>query len=532
MPIETQPTEAFILTAYKAGVPRDQLERFLRGGYVPLPWQLTFHAAAREADKRCKFHTENPLDRTVLDCDCGPVDLGAGGARGPGKSHGVFGQITIDDCQRVRGLKALFLRQTGKSAGESFGDLVEKVLMNKTSYTYNHSQNILRFPNGSRVLLGGFENEKDIDKYIGIEYDVIGVEERNQLTGEKILKLKGSLRTSKQGWRPRMYSSFNPGGIGHQDVKTTFVEPFRTGTETKTRFIPATYKENPYLNLEYIDYLEGLQGDLGRMWREGDWDIFAGQFFSEWRQEKHVIAPFELPTSWKRVRGIDVSGRSGITSCHWYAIDNDGGVIAYREHYKTGLDADQHAREIARLGHSTDCPVYKALEGYELAERKQDKMELEGLKEIIKMTDRMCMGARCEKYPYTVIDSAAFSKIGMPESIAEVYIRNGVTGLIPASKERIPGWDFVHQYLRWTNDLPPKLRYFSTCTNAIRTFPTLIHDEHNPEDLDTRGEDHAQDEVRYVLQTLREAKSPQPMSMVERRLADLKRQQQGFGFRR
>jgi len=49
----------------------------------------------------------------------GPVMIGAGGARGPGKSHAIFSQVTLDDCQRMPNLKALFLRQTGKAAKES-----------------------------------------------------------------------------------------------------------------------------------------------------------------------------------------------------------------------------------------------------------------------------------------------------------------------------------------------------------------------------------------------------------------------------
>jgi hypothetical protein len=53
-----------------------------------------------------------------------------------------------------------------------------------------------------------------------------------------------------------------------------------------------------------------------------------------------------------------------------------------------------------------------------------------------------------EKYRYTVIDSSAFSKIGMPESIAEVYAKEGLENLIPSSKDRVPGWNFVHQYMR------------------------------------------------------------------------------------
>jgi hypothetical protein len=43
----------------------------------------------------------------------------------------------------------------------------------------------------------------------------------------------------------------------------------------------------------------------------------------------------------------------------------------------------------------------------------------------------------------------------------------------------------------------PLLYILSSCTELIRTLPTLQHDETNVEDLDTEGEDHAADALRY-----------------------------------
>lgn len=460
------PTEVFVRQAKDAGVPRTQLETFLKARYVPLPWQLRFHGVARSAD-----------------LPDGPVDIGVGGARGPGKSHAVFAQVALDDCARVPGLKALFLRKTGKSASESFADLVLKVLT--TAHTYNRSTNTLIFPNGSRVLLGGFENDNDIDKYIGIEYDIIALEERNQLTGEKVDRLKGSLRTSKAGWRPRMYSSFNPGGVGHGDIKQLFIEPFRAGTETKTRFVPSTYRENPYTNPEYVEYLEGLTGDLGRAWREGDWDLFAGQYFSEWRNDQHVIAPFEIPPTWKRFRAYDHGFRNP-ACCKWYAVDYDGNVWVYRELYATQLTVEELAPEIVRLSAG-------------------------------------------ETYEFSMADPAIFAKSGYVDAqggqtIAESFARHGVI-FAPASNRRVDGWNLMREYLRCSTHKPPRMRYFATCKDSIRTIPTLIHDDRKPEDLDTRGEDHAADADRYFLLTLHERKSPRPKTEVERKLDQLKARQ-------
>lgn len=461
--------EEFLKTAVEAKVPEDQLRAFLKRGYIPLPWQMRFHAAARMADQ-----TD------------GPVDIGAGGARGPGKSHAVLAQVALDDCQRVPGIKALFLRQTGKSASESFEDLIGKVLMGRIGYNYNATKGILRFDNGSKIVLGGFEDEKDIDKYVGIEYDVMAVEERNQISGEKILKLKGSLRTSKPNWRPRMYSSFNPGGLGHLDVKETFVMPFRDGTESKTRFIPSTYRDNrAYLNKEYIEYLEALPGALGKAWRDGDWDTFAGQYFSEWNREKHVVSPFAIPESYKKFRAYD-HGRENPACCKWYALDYDGRVWVYRELYVKGKNVDEIALEINRLS--------------------------EG-----------------ETYEYSVADPAIFAHMGFVDkyggqTIAETFARCNIM-FIPASNRRVDGWTLMHQYLA-CKDSNPKLVYFHTCVDSIRTIPSLIHDDIKPEDLDTDGEDHAADCDRYLLMSLHERKSERPKTAIQKRLEQIKKQNQ------
>lgn len=456
--------ENFVRLSKELGVPKDQLERFLKSGYVPLKWQLKFHAIAREADK-----------------DGGPVDIGVGGARGPGKSHAVFAQGTLDDSQRIPGLKGLFLRQTGKAASESFEDLIDSVLRGRVAYQFNPSKSTLRFPNRSKVILGGFEDEGDIDKYVGIQYDWIAIEERNQLTGDKILKLKGSLRTTKPNWRARMYSSFNPGNKGHADIKKTFVEPYQESREKSTRFVPSTYRDNPFLKQEYIDYLDSLPGALGKAWREGNFDTFEGQYFQEWDFDQHTIRPFAIPGHWKKFRAYD-HGREKPASCGWYAVDGDGRIYKYREFYQAGLNVDQIAQEIVRLSAN-------------------------------------------EVYEFSVADPSIFANIGYVDkfggqTIAETFARYGVQ-FIPASNRRVDGWNLMHQYLYWNENKKPMLQFFSTCTDSIRTLPSLIHDDNKPEDLDTDGEDHAADECRYVLASLHERKSPHPLDPVERQFKEM-----------
>ena len=100
-----------------------------------------------------------------------------------------------------------------------------------------------------------------------------------------------------------------------------------------------------------------------------------------------------------------------------------------------------------------------------------------------------------------VADPAIFASDGGP-SIAERMQRAGVQ-FRPADNKRVPGagamggWDQLRARLIGV-DAKPMLYVFSTCTHLIRTLPALQHDENRPEDVDTDGEDHAADELRYA----------------------------------
>ena len=455
------PLETCVRIAKNSGAPREQVDSFLRCGYIPLPWQWWFHSAAREADKAD-----------------GPVDIGTGGARGPGKSHAVLSQAALDDCQRVDNLKGLFLRQTGSAAQESFDDLVNKAVKGKVPYTKTNMK--LQFPNGSSILLGGFRDYRDIDKYVGIEYDFIIIEELNQITADKYTKLRGSLRTSKPDWRPRMYTSFNPGGIGHGFVKERYVIPFRESRQERTKFIGATYRDNPYLNPEYINYLEDLKGDLGRAWRDGDWDVFAGQVFKEFKYDKHVI-PIVVPNS-KYTHGLGIDwGYSGLAS-HKGAFAATGialtrpkydgqafnRVVVYNEWYWKHKTPDQSAEIIFN-----DYKEFGRKPTLGVADSAMFNMQQDG-SEPIEETMRKKWAEMNGRY--------------------WLNIERG-------TKNRIQRVANLHNWLGMAPDGLPYLLFTQNCHNLIRTIPELQHNAHKgrAEDVDTENEDHLYDALTYLL---------------------------------
>src|SRR5262249_5299805 len=114
----------------------------------------------------------------------GPTAIGYGGARGGGKSHWLLAQMGADDCQRVPGLKCLLLRKVGKGNMEIFEDL-RKRIFGQLPHEFSSYRGVLTFKNGSRIIAGHFQAEKDIDAYLGLEYDVIGIEEATTLSSRK-----------------------------------------------------------------------------------------------------------------------------------------------------------------------------------------------------------------------------------------------------------------------------------------------------------------------------------------------------------
>lgn len=449
---QIHPAERLARAARAAGVSRDQLDNFLARGYCPQPKQLFFHGAARLTDK-----------------SDGPDQVGFGGARGPGKSHASFAQVALDDCQRFPGLKFLFLRKIGKAARESFEDLRIKVL-SRTPHEYKSQAGVIGFKNDSRIIFGHFRTESDIDNYLGIEYDGAVIEEATQLSSSKYKQIRTCIRTAKPNWRPRVYLTTNPGGVGHVWFKQQFVEPFRKSRETDTRFIPATFRDNVFLNPEYLKTLNDLVGWLRAAWKDGDWDIAAGQYFSNWRYDVHVVKPFPIPAHWPVWACLDY----GFThpTAVYFITENDGIIYIIAEHVeakklpKWHVDAiDQMAK---RLGREL-WEIVPFVAGPDVFQRKGDENA---------------------------------------KTIAEQYEKYGIT-LVAAPNDRVSGWGEMLSLLGDLDADPkiePRLKVFDNCVRLIETIPALQHDPHRPEDVlkwnvdeDGVGGDDPGDSVRYGL---------------------------------
>jgi phage terminase large subunit len=435
------PTERMIHTAYSAGCSAEQVRRLLGGGYVPQPKQWNFHAAARACD--------NPS---------GPTIIGMGGARGGAKSHAAVCQVVHDDCMRVPGLKYLYLRNIGASARESFSDMLQKSMPMLLLY-YVSNRGALELPNGSRVILGGFRNENDVDKYIGIEYDGLLIDDCHLISKSKFDKIRGSVRTSRDNWRPRTYLTFNPGGVGHAYLKRILVEPWRNKRETDTRFFFSLPEDNKFLNPEYIAYLDKLSGWLYRAWRQGDFDIAAGQFFENWDRDRHVIPHFAPPHDWRVWLAMDY-GHAHFNVVYLLAESNAGIIYAIDEHAERGWLVKQHVQAVREMLNRNGIPANK-LETF-------------------------------------VAGGDAFMKDKDGDTVADRWAAEGFE-LAAANSARINGAAELLDRLG-----TGRLKITEHCPRLIECLPSLMHDPNRPEDVlkvdvddDGNGGDDFYDALRY-----------------------------------
>lgn len=331
------------------------------------------------------------------------------------------------------------------------------------------------FKSGAMISMRHCQNEEDKRNYHGHEYQFMGFDQLEEFSESQYLFLLAQCRSSIREIRPYVRATFNPGGVGHAWVKARFVE---RGTRTCAPWVPlneagdtlpsrcfhfATIYDNQALldaDPRYLQVLNSLPEQDRRALKEGDWDVFAGQVFGEWRREKHVIEPTTLDPSWQRVRCTDYgSARPFVTL--WLAIDKSvPRVYVYREISQPGLLASQQADKV---------------------------VERTGEDETIK---------------FHVADPAMWIKSpDSGKSIAQTYQEHGVT-LVQANNDRLNGLARVHEFLKDAPDGRPHLQVFSSCQQLIKNLPALVYDAHKVEDVDTDGPDDEYDALRYGLMAI------------------------------
>lgn len=397
-----------------------------------------------------------------------------GGAAGGGKSYAML----VDPLRfcGFRDARALLIRRTMPELRELIDKSHELYTKAYPGAKFRQQDKTWSFPSGAKLEFGFCEKDADVYRYQGQAYSWIGFDELTQWATDFCWNYLGSrLRTTNPEIQTYLRATANPGGVGGHWVKKRFIDPapanesFAVSVETPNgkksitrKFIPALLKDNPYLaDTDYSTMLAGLPEVLRKQLLEGNWDVSEGAAFPEFDStlDNHVIAPFEIPAHWERLKGVDY-GYAAESACLWAAVDpEDGTLIFYRELYMKGLTGDKLGAIMAEM----ELPDIRSVPG--------------------------------------VLDWAAWSQAGggyKGPTVGEVLVNMGHK-LRRADKNRKAGKVQFHQRLAKNSSGRPGMQIFSTCPNLIRELQSLPSAKNDPEDVDTHASDHAYDAARYLI---------------------------------
>lgn len=421
-----------------------------------------------------------------------------GGAAGPGKTKALLMEAVIQALENP-GANTLILRRTFPEMEASLLQYFRRDIPHKLYTSFNESKHLVEWVNGSTTRFGYCASEHDVYQYQGAEYLFIGIDELTLFTLRQWQFLTSRNRCPLPGTRPSMAGATNPGNIGHSWVKALWIDKQPApGMERPDQYDPADYDfvaarlaDNPIYALDrnYRKTLEALPTHLKRAFLDGEWDVFAGQYFDKFDVERHIARAetLEWQPWWPRWISIDW-GFEHPAATYWHsqaparrptpAIRGDDGapktaatrVVTYREYVTHRTAPRDLAREIiARsLSRGGDGPA-GAVSGR-------------------------------EKIDAIYLSPDAFARRTDEASIAEqmgdVFAAAGFPRPIPADDDRIGGWMLMYQMLDAGEWL-----LTDNCIELIRTIPTLVRDSARIEDVEKMDRDDAADAARYGLKS-------------------------------
>lgn len=316
------------------------------------------------------------------------TQIGNGGARGGSKSGGGRRCILSRRLDYPK-TTALIIRKTLRELEHSHIHKMFEEYPDLRAY-YNEQKKMLTLPNKSVLFFGSAPNAGDVASFCSSEYADIMVDEAQEFTQDELERLEASNRcTSSFSITPKMLYTFMPGmssdsgvpPVGLQYLKRVFVDGKLKDEENlkKWAFIQAFawdnvewfrkeltrdgitdtefYSWTPEARQEYFinhtDYGRKLAGmtnkHLRDAWLYGKWDVFQGQYFSNFKPKRHVISDEDAIKAIKPWHKCWISGDWGWDhplAVYFHSIDEHNRVTTFHEIYGREIPEVELAKKI------------------------------------------------------------------------------------------------------------------------------------------------------------------------------------------
>ena len=263
------------------------------------------------------------------------------GSAGSAKSYFITQKLIVRACSEK--IKILVCRRTGATLRHTcfslFKDIIAKWQLTQFVNIRETDFNI-KFPNGSEIIFIGLDEETKLLSLNGI--GVIFIEEAYEVPKPIVEQLNLRLRGSTPN--QQIIMAFNPINKNHWLYDFCVDNP-----PTSFIFLHSTYKDNPFLNAEYVAELEELyirNPAKARVFCRGEWGIDAeGLVIQNWRKE--VFNPNELAAKGFEHRvGLDLGWVDPSAVIDTLYDRANKTIYVFNEFYKPGCQLNELAAAI------------------------------------------------------------------------------------------------------------------------------------------------------------------------------------------
>jgi hypothetical protein len=484
-----------------------------------------------------------------------------GGAAGPGKSKALLMEAIVQADDHP-GAHTLLLRRTFPELEQSLLLYFRRDVPRELYKSFHESKHVVEWRNGSTTRFGYCQSESDVYQYQGAEFLFIGIDELTLFTLRQWQFLTSRNRCPLPGSFPCMAGATNPGNIGHAWVKALWIDKHPApGMETFGEgdasaydprdydFISARVWDNPIYAADenYLKTLRALPSHLRRAFLDGDWNVFAGQYFDRFDPSRHVTRAETIDWKpwWPRWISIDW-GFEHPAATYWHAaapaMSSPVGAqhaAAVAASIREGFVGAQHAAPVAATPPAVILSEAKNLSSpFAKTHREIPRADPSGPQDderggsapgeasaAAKPTSRVvtyreyvthrtaprelareiiarsvtAVGER-EGIDAIYLSPDAFARRTDEASIAEqmgdVFVAAGFPRPIPADNDRVGGWMLMYQMLDAGEWLLTE-----NCIELIRTLPNLVRDPARVEDIEKMEGDDPADAARYGLKS-------------------------------
>jgi len=452
-------------------------------GYAPFPKQQQFHAS--------------PAKYRLF-----------GGAAGPGKSKALLMEAILQAHEHA-GANTLLLRRTFPELEQSLLLYFRRDVPRELYQNFQESKHLVTWWNGSTTRFGYCQSENDVYQYQGAEYLFIGIDELTLFTLLQWQFLTSRNRCPVSGAFPCMAGATNPGNIGHAWVKALWLDKRPApGMENPEAYDPADYAfiaarvwDNPIYAADenYLKTLGALPSHLRRAFLDGDWEVFAGQYFDRFDPMRHVVRPETLDWKpwWSRWISIDW-GFEHPAAVYWHGAIPPASPTRDPSLPREARDGDPRRVVTYRELVTRRTPPREL--AWEIVERSAASSGAIRATSVPPGRETAGDGAGRERIDAIYLSPDAFARRTDEASIAEqmgdVFAAAGLPRPVPADDDRVGGWMLMYQMLDAGEWLIAE-----NCIELIRTLPVLVRDAARVEDVEKMDGDDPADAARYGLKS-------------------------------